>query len=98
NGGIFELPVRVDVTAHPFLHPPFHGAIIARDLAVRLRTDPKAAVPLLTGGEIARWFETNGWAYPVAGPTVPTLAAVQQFFESMGLAKPPRVLLAETEA
>jgi hypothetical protein len=46
---------------------------------------------------VARWFETNKWGYPVQGRTAPGMAAVQQFFECMGLAKPPRVQLSESE-
>src|SRR5262249_6070225 len=47
--------------------------------------------------EVARWFAVNGWTYPVTGPTAKGIAAVQQFFEGMGLSKPPPVELSETE-
>jgi hypothetical protein len=47
---------------------------------------------------VARWFTANGWAYPVPVTTASGVAAVQQFFEGMGLAKPPSVELSETEA
>lgn len=98
NGGIVEVPVRLNVTAIPFRKGPYQGAISPRDLAVRMRGNPKPAVALLESGEVARWFLENGWAYPVNGPTAKGMAAVQQFFECMGLAKPPTVSLAETEA
>ena len=45
---------------------------------------------------MARWFASNGWAYPVPGPPAPGVAAVQQFFECMGLSKPPPLQLSET--
>ena len=98
NGGIVEVPVRLDVTALPFTTPPYQGAGTPRELAVLMRANPKPAIALLENGDVARWFETNGWAYPVSGPTAPKMAAVQQFFESLALAKAPRVQLDEPEA
>ena len=98
NGGVVEVPVRLDVLPQPFTHAPYQGATNPRDLAVRLRNLPKPAVALFADGTIQRWFETNGWGYPVVGPTAPGLAAVQQFFEGLGLAKPPHIVLDEPEA
>jgi len=97
NGGIAEVPVRLDVGALPFPRPPFQGAGSARALAERMRQQPKQAVPLLENGDIARWFTANGWTYPVQGPTARGVAAVQQFFEGMGLSRPPTIVPAETE-
>ena len=97
NGGIAEVPVRLDLTAVPFFQGPFKGASTPREMAERMRKHPKAAAPLLENGEVARWFTTNGWAYPVAGPPAPGVAAVQQFFECMGLSKPPPLQLSERE-
>jgi hypothetical protein len=96
NGGIVEVPVRLSVAAHPFAHAPYKGAGTPRDLAVRMRTNPKPAVALLESGEVARWFQLNAWPYPVNGPTAAGMAAVQQFFESMGLARPPTLSLSES--
>jgi hypothetical protein len=62
-----------------------------------MRTNPKQAVPLLEGGEVARWFTLNGWTYPVAGTSARGVAAVQQFFECLGLSKPPAVQLSDEE-
>src|SRR5205085_10013231 len=42
-----------------------------------------------------KWYEENGWDYPIQGSAAAGLAAVQQFFEALGLAKPPRVELSE---
>jgi hypothetical protein len=80
----------------PFRQPPFQEAINPRDLAARMRTNPKAAVPFLENGEIAKWFATNGWAFPVPGAPARGIAAVQQFFEYMGLSKPPSLTLSES--
>lgn len=98
NGGIVEVPVRLNVTAIPFTKAPYQGATGPRELAVRFRGNPKPAVTLLESGDVSRWFLQNGWGYPVNGPTAKGMAAVQQFFESMGLAKAPTVAIVETEA
>ncbi len=97
NGGAAEVPLRLDLVARPFGAAPFQGVKAQRELAERMRQQPKAAVPLLESGEIKRWFETNGWTYPVEGPEVRGVAAVQQFFEAMGLSKPPPVQVSTGE-
>jgi hypothetical protein len=97
NGGIAEVGVRLDVVSVPFAHAPFQGAASPRQLAERMRTNPKQAVPLLENGDIARWFKANGWAYPVSGEPARGVAAVQQFFEGMGLSKPPPLQLSDQE-
>lgn len=98
NGGIVEVPVRLDLTPLPFMEAPYVGALTPRDLAVKIRDNPKAAIPMFESGAILRWFAVNSWGYPVVGETAPGMAAVQQFFEALGLAKPPRVQLEETAA
>jgi hypothetical protein len=98
NGGIVEVPVALEVAAVPFARPPFQGAGSPREMAERMRTQPKPAVSLLENGEVARWFTANGWVYPVPASTARGVAAVQQFFEGMGLSKPPPLQLSEEEA
>jgi hypothetical protein len=98
NGGVVEVPARLDLIPHPFPRPPFQGVRSQRELAERMRGQPKAAVPVLESGEIGRWFEANGWNYPVRGTPAKGVAGVQQFFEAMGLSKPPTVQLSQTEA
>ena len=97
NGGIAEVPVRLDLGATPFATAPFRGASSPREIAEKMRTNPKAAVPLLENGEVQRWFTANGWNYPVRGVPAQGIAAVQQFFEAMGLSKPPPLGLSENE-
>lgn len=97
NGGVVEVPVRMDLVAQPFPRPPFQGAKTPRDMAERMRTQPKAAVPLLENGEIARWFAANGWKFPVRGAAARGVAGIQQFFEAMGLSKPPQVQVNQPE-
>jgi hypothetical protein len=95
NGGITEVPIRMDVGAVPFPRPPFVGVSSPREMAERMRAQPKQAVALLESGDVQKWFLANGWAYPVVGPTARGVAAVQQFFEGMGLSKPPPLTLSE---
>jgi hypothetical protein len=97
NGGIVEVPVRLDLSVHPFSCVPFRGVASPREMADLMRVQSKAAAPLLESGEVARWFTANGWTYPVSGPCAKGIAAVQQFFEGMGLSKPPTVRLAEED-
>jgi hypothetical protein len=95
NGGAAEVPVTMDLTPIPFPHPPLQGALSGRDLAGRMRESPKQAAPFLENGEVQRWFAANGWRYPVQGPTAKGIAAVQQFFEGMGVSKPPPLTLSD---
>jgi hypothetical protein len=97
NGGIAELPIKLNVVAQPFPTKPFQGAGTQRKLAEQMRTAPKAAVPLLESGEVRKWFAVNGWTYPVPGDTAKGVGAVQQFFECLGLSKPPPLALSENQ-
>jgi hypothetical protein len=97
NGGVAEVPVRLDLAGQEFRRAPFQGVSSPREMAERMRQQPKAAVGALESGEVAQWFQTNGWKYPVQGPVAPGVAAVQQFFECMGLSKPPAVQVSEPE-
>jgi hypothetical protein len=97
NGGVAEVPLRLELVARPFTVAPFQGVKAQREMAERMRAQPKPAVPLLESGEVKRWFELNGWTYPVAGPEVRGVAAVQQFFEALGLSKPPQLQLSSSE-
>jgi hypothetical protein len=97
NGGIAEIPVRLDLAAVPFPQAPYKGANTPRGLAQRMLTNPKPAVKLLESGEVARWFAVNGWNYPVPGEPARGVAAVQQFFECLGLSKPPPLQLSPSD-
>jgi hypothetical protein len=97
NGGIVEVPAGMNLLAHPFPRAPFQGLRTPREMAEKMRAQPKAAVPLLESGEVARWFGSNGWNYPIRGAPAKGVAGVQQFFEGMGLSKPPVVRVSQTE-
>ncbi len=97
NGGAVEVLARMDLVAQPYPKGAFQGARTPRELAERMRKTPKAAGPVLESGEVARWFAGNGWNFPVQGTLVKGVAAVQQFFEAMGLSKPPEVRVSQAE-
>jgi hypothetical protein len=97
NGGITELPIRLDLGVTTFPHVPFKGASTQRELAAKMKSNPRAAVPLLESGEVQRWFAANGWDYPVLSVPARGIAVVQQFFEGMGLSKPPQLQLSDSE-
>lgn len=93
NGGAAELPITLDVAPLPFPEPPLQGATTPKELATAMKEAPKPASVLLESGQIERWFSANGWRYPVVGTLAKGVAAVQQFFEAMGLSKPPPLTL-----
>lgn len=95
NGGVVEVPVKLELAAQPFARAPFQGARAPREIAEKMRANPKGAVPLLESGEVAKWFAANGWNYPVSGTPARGVAGVQQFFEALGLSKPPVVQLSQ---
>ncbi len=97
NGGVVEVPVRLDLISQGFAQAPFLGIKGPREMAEKMRAQPKAAGPLLENGEVARWFAANGWNYPVRGNQAQGVAGVQQFFEAMGLSRPPKVAVAPPE-
>ena len=87
--------VRVQVPVKPFPEGVLAGACSPRDMAKKAHDAVRQAAPLLENGAVARWYQANGWTYPVFGPTANGVAAVQQLFEALGLVKPPRVELSE---
>ena len=96
NGGNYLVAVEVTVPVKPFPHGVLSGATSPRQLAEKAKAHPKDAAVLLEQGEVAWWYESNGWDYPVQGPTATGIAAVQQLFEVLGLVKVPKVELSES--
>lgn len=93
NGGTATITFRADVPITPFQGGLFDGALTPRQVAEKAKADPKAAAPYFENGAVAKWFESNGWTYPVQGPSAKGLGGVQQFFEALGLAKAPKVTI-----
>jgi hypothetical protein len=90
-GGSFTVVVSVDVPIQVFSDGVLTGAMTPRQIAEKARKNPREAADLFARGTVAKWYESNGWTYPVQEPSASGLAAVQQFFEALGLTTPPKV-------
>ncbi len=96
NGGTVAVPFHVVVPITPFPDGVLAGAKNPRQMAEKAKAAPKEAAILIRNGAVARWYESNGWKYPVRGPTAAGLGAVQQLFEALGLVKAPKVEISTT--
>jgi hypothetical protein len=96
NGGTTNVLIRAEVPVKPFPDGVLTGATSPRKVAEKAKAHPKEAAPLFEKGAVAKWYEENGWTYPVQGPAASGLGAVQQFFEALGLTPPPKVAISST--
>jgi len=101
NGGTAVVLVRAEVPVKPFADGIFAGARTPRQIAEKAKAASKSkagakeAAALFESGAVARWYQENGWTYPVQGPVAEGPAAIQQFFDALGLSKPPPVEISE---
>ncbi len=95
NGGTASVIVRAEVPVQPYPEGALAGARTPRQLAEKARLNPRGAASQFEKGAVTAWYEANGWTYPVQGPASSDLGAVQQFFEALGLVKPPKVEMRE---
>src|SRR5262249_54684680 len=93
SGGTATVVVRLEVPVKPFPTGALAGALSPRQVAEKAKAQPKEAATLFEQGAVARWYEENGWTYPVQGPAAIGTGAVQQFFEALGLTAPPRAAI-----
>ena len=91
NGGQMIVAVSVDVPIRPFPEGVLAGALTPRQIAEKALARSREAAPLFASGAVERWYQSNGWTYPVREPSASGLAAVQQFFEAVGVTRPPKV-------
>jgi hypothetical protein len=96
NGGCQTVTVRATVPVRPFpsgqaANDVLAGATSSRDIAVKAKAHPQEAAVLFEQGTVKAWYESNGWAYPIRGTQAQGKGALQQFFEALGLTKPPRL-------
>jgi hypothetical protein len=91
NGGMVTVTIKADIPITPYGSGPFAGATTPRQVAEKAKANPKDTASLFESGEVAKWYAANGWNYPVQGPIMPGLGAIQQFFEALGVAKAPQV-------
>ncbi len=87
--------IRAEVPVRPFPDGALAGAVSPRQIAEKAKANTKGAAPFFEKGAVAAWYESNGWTYPVQGPASSGLGAIQQFFEALGLVKPPTVEISE---
>lgn len=95
NGGTTTVLVRATVPVKPFPAGALAGSTTPRQVAEIARANPKDVAAFFENGMVAQWYRDNGWNYPVQGPASSSLGAIQQFFEALGLARPPRVELSQ---
>ena len=96
NGGRETVAVRATVPARPFPNgqAAYHvlaGATSPREIAVKAKAHPQEAAVLFEQGAVKAWYESNGWTYPIRGTQAKGKASLQQFFEALGMSKPPRL-------
>jgi hypothetical protein len=106
NGGSVTVLVRVVVPVKPYPDGPLAGATTPREVAQKAKAavdksragnkkEAAEVAALFEKGKVADWYKSNGWTYPVQGPSASGLGAVQQFFEALGLTPPPKVEISE---
>ncbi|HXG09967.1 MAG TPA: hypothetical protein VNK04_09275 [Gemmataceae bacterium] len=95
NGGSATVVVRAEVHVKPFPEGVLAGAVSPRQLAEKARDRPKEAAIYFENGAVAQWYRANGWTYPIQGPVASGVAAIQQFFEALGLSTAPKVEVSE---
>jgi hypothetical protein len=95
NGGCQTVTVRATVPIRPFRGEPANnvlaGALSPREIAVKAKAHPQEAAALFEQGVVKAWYQSNGWTYPIQGTQARGKAALQQFFEALGLTTPPRL-------
>ena len=58
---------KVDVPITPYPGAPFAGATTPRQVAEKAKASAKETAPYFEKGDVARWYKSNGWKYPVLG-------------------------------
>jgi Mg-chelatase subunit ChlD len=65
SGGRAVVSVKVEVPALTFASGVLAGARTPRQLVEKAKAAPGEAARLFESGEVARWYERNGWTYPL---------------------------------
>lgn len=95
NGGTSLVLVRAEKPIKPFPPGPLEGAKKPRQIAEKAQANPREVAPLFESGEVEHWYKVNGWTYPVKIPAASGIAAIQQFFEALGVTKAPKVEISQ---
>jgi hypothetical protein len=89
NGGEAAVEVRLPVPAKPFAHPGvLAGVAKLGDLIAAAAAAPYEAARFFDDDSVRQWYETNGWDYPIQGPTAAGVDGVRQFFHALHLDDP----------
>src|SRR5262249_41873353 len=88
NGGTAVVVVRAEKPVQPFPEGVLAGAKLPREIAAKAKLKPREAAALFESGAVQRWYEANGWSYPVQGPSSSGIGAIQQFHHAPGLLPP----------
>jgi hypothetical protein len=96
SGGSSVVLIRAEVPVTPFQLMPLSGALNPRQIASKAKANAKESASLFENGSVAKWYESNGWSYPVQGPSASGVGAIQQFFEALGLTPPPKTFINQT--
>jgi hypothetical protein len=75
NGGSVKVTVRLSVPVRPFPDGVLAGATSPRQVVEKALAAPRDVAPLVESGAVARWYQANGWVYPVSGPTATGMAS-----------------------
>jgi hypothetical protein len=97
NGGTVTVVIKAQKPVKPFPEGALKGAKTPRQVAEKAQANPKEVAPFFENGDVERWYASNGWTYPVKIPAASGPAAIQQFFEALGVTKPPRVEISDRE-
>lgn len=97
NAGAATILLRAEKQIKPFPAGPLEGVRTPRQVAERAQASPREIVPLFESGAVAQWYASNGWVYPVKVPVASGVAAIQQFFEALGMTRAPKVEISHKE-
>ena len=93
NGGALTVPIQAEIPIRPFpkggVNDCLAGVRSPRELALKAKASPKEAGVLFEQGAVKAWYLSNGWTYPIQCSDGMGAGAVQQFFEVLGLTRPP---------
>jgi hypothetical protein len=97
QGSQVAVPVTFSVPIRPFPDGVLASDTHTAEIAEKAKEKPTEAGEAFASGAVQRWYAVNGWDYPVREAPASGVAAVQQFFEALGLTKPPKVVVNRRE-
>src|SRR5262249_38929859 len=68
NGGTIPVLLKAEKPVKAFPTGKLEGAKTPREIAKKAMEAAKEVGPLFESGEVERWYQSNGWIYPVKTP------------------------------